>query len=218
MKHLELMRHRGRAVEAWVLLAACAAVFLLALLLPIRALGLTQEEETLQEAYRSGQVIRLHILADDDTARAQAIKLAVRDAVLDAFGKELAAIGITDAETAYAWLRNNCDALEKAAAEQAYACGFAGPVTAEVGILRLPPKQYGDVLLPEGEYRALRITLGRGEGQNWWCVLFPRLCLSLAGDVQTDPIHDDFRLQWHSLHILSCWPLFGAEAVKQENK
>jgi stage II sporulation protein R len=211
MKRMEMLRSKGRAAEAWVLLGLCVAAFLLALLLPLTAQGLTAEEEALLQAAQRGEVIRLHILAEDDTPKAQAIKLAVRDAVLAAFGRELAQAGAEDAATAFALLQERRAQILRAAQAQASACGFDGPVTAEAGILHLPPKLYGDVLLPEGEYRGLRITLGKGEGQNWWCVLFPQLCLSLAGE-EAEQWNEPHEWEWKSLRIFACWPLAAPAA------
>jgi len=207
MKRLERIRLKSRSWEAWLLLAFCAVLFLLALLLPLRASGLTQEENRLMQAWRKGEVIRLHILAEDNSAKAQAIKLAVRDAVLEAYGDLLGTAAAASHEEAYALLLEKQEEILSVAEAKASACGFEGSVTAEVGWLHLPQKQYGQVLLPEGEYRALRITLGRGEGQNWWCILFPELCLALAGQETAGPPAEPERWAWHSLRILSCWPV-----------
>lgn len=207
MKRLERIRLKSRSGEAWLLLVFCAVLFLLALLLPLRAIGLTQEEDRLMQACRKGEVIRLHILAEDDSAKAQAIKLAVRDAVLEAYGDLLASAAAASHAEAYALLLEKQEEILSVAQAKARACGFEGSVTAEVGWLHLPQKRYGRVLLPEGEYRALRITLGRGEGQNWWCILFPSLCLALAGQQADEPVQEPERWVWHSLHIFSCWPV-----------
>lgn len=215
MKRMEMLRSRGRAAEAWVLLGVCIAAFLLALLLPLTAKGLTAGEEALLQAAQRGEVIRLHILAEDDTPKAQAVKLAVRDAVLAAFGRELAHAGAADAETAYALLQEHGQQMLQVAQARAKACGFDGEVALETGVLHLPPKRYGDVLLPEGEYRGLRITLGKGRGQNWWCVLFPQLCLSLAGEA-ADRWNETLEWEWKSLHILSCWPLAAPAAEEAQ--
>ena len=210
MKTLGKLRRKGLSVQAWLLLAVFVAVFLFALLMPLAAFGLTQEEETLREAFVQGEVLRLHILAEDDSTEAQVIKLAVRDAVLAAAGQRLAQAGAQDADTAYAVLCREKDRMLAAAAQTAYACGFRGSVKAETGLLTLPEKWYGNVLLPKGEYRALRITLGSGRGQNWWCVLFPQLCLALAGEEPwQQPLPKEPEWQWHSLRIWQHWPLLA---------
>ena len=211
MKWMESMRIRSRVAGSWMLMIASAAAFLWALIMPLCSLGLTAEETTLQEAYESGQIIRLHILAEDDSPRAQKIKLAVRDTILAAFGEEIKKAGAMDADTVYALLVQRKEAMLAVAEQTARQYGFDGEVTAQVGVLTLPEKAYGDVTLPEGEYRALRITLGQGQGQNWWCVLFPELCLALASDEpwqvsprQTASIAE---LEWHSLEVFRHWLL-----------
>ena len=74
-----------------------------------------------------------------------------------------------------------------------------------VVLLHLPEKTYGRVTLPEGEYRCLRITLGTGEGRNWWCVLYPELCLTLlTGEDGPKP-----SLSFDSLRILKNWLMFS---------
>lgn len=139
----------------------------------------SQEEARLWAAYQDGSLIRLHILAEDDSPRAQATKLSVRNAVLEAFSRSLSA---EDADTLYLLLQENAEAMRQVAEETARREGFTGSITAQVGVMTLPAKRYGQVCLPQGEYRALRITLGKGEGQNWWCVLFPSLCLAVADE------------------------------------
>jgi stage II sporulation protein R len=200
-------KHRGgkpgRVPYEWLMLGCCIAAFLLALLLPLTAIGLTGEEWTLARALGNGEVIRLHILAKDNSPEAQALKLTVRDAVLDAFGSELAAAGVQDADAAYALLEAKREQILITAQAAAAENGCSDPIRAEVGWLDLPEKQYGEILLPAGAYRGLRLVIGEGKGENWWCVLFPRLCLALAG---AEPQQEPVRWEWYSLRILSLWP------------
>jgi len=220
MKWLVLLREKSRLAGSWMLLALCAVAFLLALLLPLNALGLTAEEQTLQQAFERGQIIRLHILAEDNTPEAQQIKLAVRDALLAAFGGEIASAGALDAETVYALLVSKQKTMQRIAEETARDCGFDGPVNAQVGLLPLPEKTYGAVTLPAGEYRALRITLGKGEGQNWWCVLFPQLCLALASEepwqMPLDHPEKTPEIHWESREILRHWLLQPLDAAQDK--
>lgn len=215
-----------RAVWPEVLLLLAAAVtFAFVLVAPLafaEGLPLTVEEARLWDAYTRGELIRLHVLADSDGAEAQRVKLAVRDALLGAFGQELAAAGTQDCDAVYALLQDSAGAMREVAQRCAKENGFNGPVTAEVGRMLLPAKVYGHVTLPEGEYRALRVTLGSGKGQNWWCVLFPQLCLAVAEDepwqtqsggkepVATDgggtaTTADTPNIVWDSGRILHCW-------------
>ena len=191
----------------WLLIAICAALFLTALLLPVRmalAAELTQEEKQLLEAFESGQLIRLHVVANSDSPEDQAVKLKVRDHLISVFGSALRQAGDKSCEAVFDWLQTNAARMEEEARLCAAQHGFHGPVAAEAGILWLPQKQYGNVTLPAGEYQALRITLGSGEGQNWWCVLFPQLCLALAETGDAPPA-----MTWDSQRILRHWLLWA---------
>ena len=190
----------------------CAAVFLLVLLWPLHSLGTTvaytPEERSLLEALESGEIIRLHVLADGDDAESQRVKLCVRDALIAAFGEMLLDASQTDADTVYETLLTHVSQMEEAALACARENGFIGPVTAEAGVLTLPAKTYGQVTLPEGDYRALRVTLGSGQGQNWWCVLFPQLCLAVSSEgVEAQPAEVP-DLTWDTKRIFSQWLIF----------
>ena len=113
--------------------------------------------------------VRLHVVASDDTASAQALKLKVRDAVLSR-ARELLE-GVEDADTAWQVVNENLDALEDAARK------VAGDAACETGVYPFPDRVYGDTLVPAGDYRALRVVIGVGQGHNWWCVLYPSLCV-----------------------------------------
>ncbi len=121
------------------------------------------------------QYIRLHVVAADDGAAAQALKLQVRDAVLAAVRPLLADCG--GAEEAWRRIGQNVEALEAAATLRARALGYDGPVAAGTGVFDFPDRHYGAVFVPAGAYRALRVVIGEGEGHNWWCVLYPSLCV-----------------------------------------
>ncbi len=126
-------------------------------------------------AETAGEMVRLHVVASGDTPEEQAVKLAVRDACLEA-AREIAG-DCRDADAAYAAVNANLAALRTAAVAAAYRAGFSGDVRVETGVFPFPDRVYGEVLVPAGEYRALRVTLGEGRGHNWWCVLYPTLCV-----------------------------------------
>ena len=119
-------------------------------------------------------IVRLHVVADGDDEEAQALKLKVRDSVT-AYTARLLENAKTAAESC-AILQANIDSIQKVAQKRAEAEGCDLPVTARVGDFEFPVKSYGDIMLPTGNYHALKVTIGSGEGQNWWCVLFPPLC------------------------------------------
>lgn len=174
-------RHATRAMLMDILVLLLSALFLGFLLyapLAYAEAALTPEEARLWEAYQSGELIRLHIVAHSDSEEDQQVKLLVRDALLSAFGQAM--IDCASADEAYSLLQQSCGQMERIAARCARNNGFSGEVSAQVGLLELPEKTYGHVTLPAGNYRALRVTLGDGAGRNWWCILFPRLCLAVA--------------------------------------
>lgn len=220
---LGMLRNGKRLFSGWLLLAAFGLILLLILLLPLHALALSPEERQLTEAQAAGQIIRLHILAEDDTPRAQALKLMVRDSLLAAFGQELSCTGVQDAAEAYSLLCRKRDAMLAVARQTACSYGFCGQITAETGLLQLPEKTYGSVTLPAGEYYGLRITIGAGAGRNWWCILFPQLCLAAASEEpwQTASGASEPRpMKWNSLEILQQWTLLPpvpSDPAKQQS-
>ena len=128
------------------------------------------------QAALADQVIRLHVLANSDSAEDQALKLRVRDRIL-AVAETYLTPGITRDETEEL-LRAHLYDLAAAGAEVVGAAGYDYPVTASlVHNYWFPTKTYTDFALPAGQYTALRIVIGEGGGQNWWCVVFPPLCL-----------------------------------------
>ena len=191
----------------WVLLLCAAILFLAVLAVPAAiAFGesFTAEELCLAAAYERDEIIRLHVLANSDLPYDQSVKLAVRDALTDAFGDLLIRAAAHGSDEAYEALRTHLPDMLQVAKRCAAEYGFTGEITAEVGRLHLPQKAYGQIVLPEGEYRALRVILGRGAGENWWCVLYPQLCLALAEEGSSDLP----RLpQWNTSRILKNWLL-----------
>lgn len=160
---------------------------LLALVLLMPAAGsegaqtayLSLDEQIAEAIDGAEELIRLHVVASDDSQEAQALKLKVRDAVLAEAQALLA--DCADADEAFARLTAALDQLERAAAERAREEGYFGSVCAETGTFDFPEREYAGVVVPAGEYRALSVVIGDGGGQNWWCVLFPTLCTASDG-------------------------------------
>lgn len=138
-----------------------------------------------QQSALAGKVIRLHVIANSDTAADQALKLAVRDRILEE-AEDLFAPGAS-LEEARAALEEALPALAAAGAEAVGEQGYTYPVSAalEDGVW-FPTKEYGDFALPAGQYTALRLTIGEGAGQNWWCVVFPPLCLGSVSETAAE--------------------------------
>jgi len=119
-------------------------------------------------------IIRLHVIANSDSVDDQNLKLKVRDAVIEEVGRLESSKDIDESRE---WLASHLDDLEAAAEAVITENGCNYKASAELGVRWIPEKTYGDMYFPAGNYEALTITLGEGAGQNWWCVLFPPLCL-----------------------------------------
>lgn len=123
-------------------------------------------------------VLRLHILADTDTEYAQSLKLKVRDGLLEA-GIFTEVDSLSEAEAIAA---ENLTNIENKAEEILRENGCFLPVTAELADVVFDERVYDDITMPAGEYRALRIKIGSAQGKNWWCVMYPPLCLPAVCD------------------------------------
>lgn len=129
-------------------------------------------------------ILRFHVIANSDTAEDQALKIKVRDAVgckISSLAKNVN----TAAETA-AVVREHSEEIKCAAEECIKKEGYEYGVEIKVGEYYFPTKHYQAMALPAGDYEAVRIIIGEGKGENWWCVLFPPLCFSNGNAVEND--------------------------------
>lgn len=126
------------------------------------------------------KVVRLHILANSDSDADQALKLQVRDAVL-VRAEELLREADDRAE-AEKNLQAALPELRQIAQDTVSAEGYDYGVTAELADTAFPTREYDGFTLPAGDYLALRLVIGSGEGHNWWCVVFPPLCAQTTTD------------------------------------
>ena len=148
------------------------AIFAAILLLVVGLLPVHGEEEIYDK------VVRLHVLANSDSEEDQAVKLKVRDAIL-----ALTVPLLQNCETkeeAVALLEENQTLFVEAAKAVLQEEGFDDTVSIEMGLEEYPTRTYDSLCFPAGEYISMRVSLGTGEGQNWWCCLFPPLCLGAA--------------------------------------
>ncbi len=138
--------------------------------------------------------VRLHIIANSDSEEDQALKLAVRDAVLEEYGKRLS--DARSAEAAATEITELLGEIEATAAEVIRAHGYTYTARATLGKERYGTREYEDFTLPAGEYTSLRIIIGNGEGKNWWCVMYPPMCLgsSVGGDAAINYTNEELRL------------------------
>ncbi len=129
-----------------------------------------------EEIYES--VVRLHVIANSNSEADQALKLRVRDALLEEMPTLLE--GATDRESALVRLEASLGELQGIAEKAVRDAGYDYAVSITLADEEYPQKSYESVCFPAGKYRSLQVKLGDADGKNWWCVLFPRLCLSGA--------------------------------------
>ena len=153
--------------EAALLLAVAAALLWGACTL--------QRQDALEQ-----KVIRLHVIANSDSEADQALKLRVRDRVLVLAEDILRQSG--DMEEARQRLAEALPRLQQTAAEEIAAQGSRYTVSARLEETEFPTREYDGFALPSGEYLALRVVIGEGDEKNWWCVVFPPLCLGSVSE------------------------------------
>ena len=129
-------------------------------------------------------IIRLHVVAASDSEEDQAVKLQVRDAVV-AYVEE-AMTHVMTLQEAKAWLEENLPGIQQAANAVLSKLGLSYEAEVTLAKEPFPVRHYDSFSLPAGVYNSLRISLGKAQGQNWWCVVFPRLCLPAAGESVED--------------------------------
>lgn len=132
------------------------------------------------EAAIYDNVLRLHVLANSDSSEDQALKLEVRDRILE----ETATL-FKDCKTkdeAREAVESNLDKIREIAEQTVREAGYEYGVSVSLGEEEYPTKNYEECCFPAGEYLSLRVMIGEAEGENWWCVLFPPLCIDAAGE------------------------------------
>lgn len=132
-----------------------------------------QEQEALA-ANLAPSVLRFHILADSDRNADQRVKLEVRSLILDYLGQALSPTATKEDTVNY--LTEHVTTVEALANEYLKKQGFSYQAQLELTNCYFPMKAYGNMTFPAGYYDAARIILGKGQGHNWWCVLYPRFC------------------------------------------
>lgn len=144
------------------------------------------------------RVLRLHILANSDSDYDQSIKLKVRDAVLDAdfFG------GAEDLREAEETAKENLPKIAETAQKILHENGVNQPVSVKLDNMYFEKRVYGDITMPAGDYETVRIEIGKAEGHNWWCVMYPPLCVPMASEVTDDKSAEEKFFTEEELDIL----------------
>ena len=132
------------------------------------------------------EVLRLHIIANSDSEEDQQIKLLVRDAVLEYERTTSTVLAVTDVNDAEIQLKANGQDLLNTVRTVLYENEAPYDAQLVIGDFDFPDRVYGDKVYPSGVYRAVRILLGDAEGKNWWCVMFPPLCIVDAKDAEIE--------------------------------
>lgn len=126
-------------------------------------------------------VFRLHIIAASDSAEDQALKLKVRDEILKDYGDLF--LNCQDAEEAVTLSENSLEGFLKTAETVIKNNGYDYKVSAYIGQSYFENREYESFTLPAGNYNALNLIIGEGNGKNWWCVMFPAVCIGAAGEL-----------------------------------
>ena len=140
---------------------------------------LIRDKKTLKD-----DIIRLHVVADSDSEADQTVKLQVRDAILAEMEQILATA--ENKRDAFILLAQSLDDLQDTANEVLTALGVEDTAVVTLDEEAFPTRVYDTFSLPAGVYGSLRVTIGSGEGKNWWCVVFPRLCVPAASEEVED--------------------------------
>lgn len=135
-------------------------------------------------------VVRLHILANSDSEKDQNIKLKVRDALLEK-NTLILSDGVNQ-DNAVEYFELSKDELLETARDVLRENGFDYDVKVYLEKEYFETREYGELILPAGEYTALKVVLGEGKGRNWWCVMFPPLCVPAADDIEVKNNTEDY--------------------------
>ncbi len=173
IKHIAkkvILRVIASVLAAFVLF--CTAIFAIPL-----------ESEKVCDVFKD--TVRLRVIANSDSTEDTELKYLVRNDIIG-IATEIFD-GCTNVDEAKKRVNENMDILEKAAADSVRSHGYNMPVSITFGIEKAPVKRYSAFVFPAGEYMTLKINLGKAKGENWWCVMYPPLCVSAStNDVYLD--------------------------------
>lgn len=150
-----------------------SSLILVISIMTISISGEVKKISTASQDYKD-KLIRFHVIANSDLDEDQQLKLKVRDAIIDYLQPKL--LESKSIEESELIIKKEYDELEKISKNIILENGYNYDVKVGIDYSEFPTKQYSNVVLPAGEYKALRIIIGEGKGKNWWCVMFPPLC------------------------------------------
>lgn len=172
-------------------------IILIFLVIGFLGSGVAWMQTSLMEAYTNSNLIRLHVIGNSNSVRDQTLKLKVRDRIIQT--TEPLLIKVEDPEQAGIILTNQLPVIKKATEDELKRNGFNMPVQVSLHDEYYPERVYPFGVLPAGKYHGLSVKIGAAQGHNWWCVLYPPLCL-LNPDAPTfknsqgKPIKVEYRL------------------------
>lgn len=147
-------------------------------------LSMTAFADSCEDMYEN--IIRIRIIANSDSEEDQRLKIKVRDAVLD-YSQEIFS-GIDSYDEAVSISENNIDKLRDKACETVLKNGYNYSVGLEMRPETFDTRKYDNFTLPAGRYETLVFTIGEGKGENWWCVMFPQVCVGACSGRLTDTV------------------------------
>lgn len=136
-------------------------------------------------------VVRLHILAHSDSAADQQLKLDVRDAVLEQAGDIF--VAVRDKMQAQTIAQHHLEDIEAIASREIQRQGYAYPVRAYLVNRYVETRSYDGFILPAGQYDAIQLEIGEAKGQNWWCVMYPPMCIPAASEQPDTAVEEQIR-------------------------
>ena len=134
--------------------------------------------------------VRLHVIANSDSELDQEVKLKVRDSVLKCVKEQMESV--KDKESAVTLLESMKNEIKESADATLKEEGFSERVTVEFTDEKYPVRYYDEFTLPAGTYKSMKVVIGEGEGKNWWCILFPSVCVNNAVSAKDDYVAAGF--------------------------
>ena len=178
---MEIKSKKKKLVTLFMVLALFSLVAMNSYIVGDQAEASATGEAAVANQYEG--IIRLHIIANSDSDEDQNLKLRVRNNILAKVENNLATEfeeaghKVDRVQVARKYITENLKQINLWAKDCVRGAGYDYSVKTELGVKAIPAKQYDEIYFPAGNYEALTITLGKGEGKNWWCVIFPPLCL-----------------------------------------
>ena len=187
-----------RELKIWLLSIGAGLVFAMIISGIIGIVSFTKTYAINVQNEIADNVIRFHVIANSNSEQDQVLKNVVRDGVLARFGAELDPL--SDIEDSRAFLLKNLENIQEYAAYLVERESYNYPVYGVLDNTFFPTRTYGNMSFPAGEYEALRLIIGEGAGNNWWCVMFPPLCYvdgTTRARIADDSILEDSILEDH---------------------